>query len=172
MAIGERIHYIRSLRGMTQKYLGMMVGFSEKTADVRMAQYETGARTPKADLTAELAKVLDVSPKALDVPEIDSYVGLMHTLFALEDIYGLKVGELDGEVCLRLDKSRGTTYLQMFDMLHAWREQAAKLERKEISKEEYDRWRYKYPELDQSGRWAKVPSQALSDALIEELKKS
>lgn len=48
---------------------------------------------------------------------------------------------------------------------------AAKLERGEISKEEYDRWRYKYPELDQSGRWSKVPSQALSDTLIEELKK-
>ena len=162
MAIGERIHFIRSLRGMTQKYLGMMVGFSEKTADVRMAQYETGARTPKADLTAELARVLDVSP---------SYVGLMHTLFALEDIYGLKIGEIDGEVCLRLDKSKGSTYLQLFDMFHSWREQAAKLERGEISKEEYDRWRYKYPELDQSGRWAKVPSQALSDAQIEELKK-
>ena len=107
MAIGERIHYIRTLRGMTQKYLGQMVGFSEKTADVRMAQYETGARTPKADLTAELARVLDVSPKALDVPEIDSYVGLMHTLFALEDIYGLKIGEIDGEVCLQLDRTKG-----------------------------------------------------------------
>ena len=107
MAIGERIHYIRTLRGMTQKYLGQMVGFSEKTADVRMAQYETGARTPKADLTAELARVLDVSPKALDVPEIDSYVGLMHTLFALEDIYGLKIGEIDGEACLQLDRTKG-----------------------------------------------------------------
>ena len=171
MAIGERIHYIRTLRGMTQKYLGMMVGFSEKTADVRMAQYETGARTPKADLTAELARVLDVSPKALDVPEIDSYVGLMHTLFALEDIYGLKVGEVDGEVCLRLDKAKGTTYLQMFDMLHAWQEEFAKLERGEISREEYNRWRYRYPELDTSTRRAKVPSQALSDAIIEELKK-
>ena len=171
MAIGERIHFIRSLRGMTQKYLGMMVGFSEKTADVRMAQYETGARTPNADLTAELARVLDVSPKALDVPEIDSHVGLMHTLFALEDIYGLKIGEIDGEVCLRLDKSKGASYIQLLDMFGSWREQAARLERGEISKEEYDRWRYKYPELDQSGRWAKVPSQALSDALIEELKK-
>ena len=117
MAIGERIHFIRSLRGMTQKYLGMMVGFSEKTADVRMAQYETGARTPKADLTAELARVLDVSPKALDVPEIDSYVGLMHTLFALEDIYGLKIGEINGEVCLRLDKSKGSTYAHDNDVL-------------------------------------------------------
>lgn len=171
MAIGERIHFIRTLRGMTQKYLGMMVGFSEKTADVRMAQYETGARTPKAELTADLARVLDVSPRALDVPDIDSYDGLMHTLFALEDLYGLKVGEIDGELCLRLDKSRGTTYLQMFDMLHAWQEEAAKLERGEISREEYDRWRYHYPEFDTGINRAKVPSQALSDALIEELKK-
>ena len=115
--------------------------------------------------------LLDVSPKALDVPDIDSYVGLMHTLFALEDIYGLEIGEIDGEVCLRLDKSKGSSYLQLFDMFRSWREQVAKLERGEISKEEYDRWRYRYPELDQSGRWAKGPSQAPSDALIEELNK-
>ena len=40
-------------------------------------------------LTAALAQVLDVSPHALSVPDIDSYVGLMHTLFTLEDNYGL-----------------------------------------------------------------------------------
>ena len=57
-------------------------------------------------------------------------------------------------------------------MFRSWREQASKLEQGEIGKEAYDRWRYKYPELDQSGRWVKVPSQALSDALIEELKKA
>ena len=75
MAIGERIHFFRLLRGMTQKYLGMALGFPEKSADVRLAQYETGSRTPKADLTAALAQVLDVSPHALSVPDIDSYVG-------------------------------------------------------------------------------------------------
>ena len=90
MAIGERIHFFRLLRGMTQKYLGMSLGFPEKSADVRLAQYETGSRTPKADLAAALAEVLDVSPHALSVPDIDSYVGLMHTLFTLEDKYGLK----------------------------------------------------------------------------------
>ena len=67
MAIGERIHFFRLLRGMTQKYLGMALGFPEKSADVRLAQYETGSRTPKADLTAALAQVLDVSPHALSV---------------------------------------------------------------------------------------------------------
>ena len=70
MAIGERIHFFRLLRGMTQKYLGTAVGFPERSADVRLAQYETGSRKPKADLTAALAQVLDVSPQALDVPDV------------------------------------------------------------------------------------------------------
>ncbi len=147
MAIGERIHFFRNLRGMTQKYLGQLLGFPEKSADVRLAQYETGVRTPKSDLTTSLAKSLDVSPSALNVPDIDSYIGLMHTLFALEDIYGLKIGEIEGEVCLRLDKSKKVTYVAMLDMFLAWNEQSKKLEHGEITKEEYDRWRYHYPEL-------------------------
>ena len=64
MAIGERIHFFRIMRGMTQKYLGMLVCFPEKSADVRLAQYETGSRKPKADLTAALAQALDVAPQA------------------------------------------------------------------------------------------------------------
>ena len=35
MAISERIHFFRLMRGMTQKYLGTAVGFPEKSADVR-----------------------------------------------------------------------------------------------------------------------------------------
>lgn len=85
MAIGERIRFFRNLCGMTQKYLGHVVGFPEKTADIRMAQYESGSRTPKADLTNTLAQVFEVSPQALTVPNIYSYIGLMHTLFTLEE---------------------------------------------------------------------------------------
>ena len=40
----------------------------------------------------------------------------------------------------------------------------------EISREEYDRWRCFYPEFNTTGRWAKVPSQALSDMLVDALK--
>lgn len=127
MAIGERIHFFRKMRGMTQKYLGMLMGFPERSADVRMAQYETGTRTPKADLTRALASAFEVSPDALTIPDIDTDIGLMHTLFALEDLRGLTVGKLDGEICLRLDKSKGTTYLSMLEMFSAWEEQAEKL---------------------------------------------
>ena len=127
MAIGERIHHFRLLRGFTQKYLGQQLGFSESQADVRIAQYEKGARSPKENYLNALADIFDVSPHALAVPDIDSYVGLMHTLFTLEDLYGLHIDEIDGELCLRLDKSKGTTYLSIFDMFHAWQEQAEKL---------------------------------------------
>ena len=162
MAIGERIHFFRLLRGMTQKYLGMTLGFPEKSADVRLAQYETGSRTPKADLTAALAQVLDVSPHALSVPDIDSYVGLMHTLFTLEDNYGLKVTEQDGELALQVDFRKNKDAARLHEMLWTWREQAAKLEAGEISQEDYDRWRYHYPEFDKAQNYVKVPPQDLA----------
>ena len=161
MAIGERIHFFRTMRGMTQKYLGMALGFPEKSADVRLAQYENGSRTPKADVTAALAQVLDISPKALDVPDIDSYIGLMHTLFTLEYRYGLKINEMDGEVCLKVDVRKNKDAARLHEMLWTWREQAAKLVAGEISQEEYDSWRYHYPEYDNSQVRAKMPPEGL-----------
>ncbi len=168
MAIGERIHFFRTLRGMTQKYLGMLLGFPEKSADVRLAQYETGARTPKTDLTVSLARVFNVSPQALAVPDIDSCIGLMHTLFTLEDRYGLKIDEADGEVCLKVDVRKNKDAAELHKMLCAWRQVSAMLKAGEIAQEDYDRWRYHYPEFDTSGQWHKVvPSQGLSDMLVE-----
>ena len=170
MAIGERIHFFRIMRGMTQKYLGMLVGFPEKSADVRLAQYETGSRKPKADLTSALAQALDVAPQALDIPDIDSYIGLMHTLFSLEDIYGLIVSEADGEVCLKVNKDKSKDAAELLQMLTAWQEQAVKLSAEEISREDYDQWRYNYPKFDTTQHWAKVPSKELSDTLVEQFK--
>ena len=170
MAIGERIHFFRLMRGMTQKYLGTAVGFPERSADVRLAQYETGTRKPKAELTSALAQALDVAPQALDIPDIDSYIGLMHTLFTLEDIYGLTVSETDGEVCLKVNKDKGTDAAELLKMLYAWKEQADKLNAEEIDREQYDQWRYHYPKYDTTQLWAKVPSQELSDALAETFK--
>jgi hypothetical protein len=98
--------------------------------DVRMAQYESGTRTPKEKLIADLVNALEVTPKALDVPEIDNYVGLMHTLFALGDLYGLKINSIDGELCLTLDKTKGITYLSMLDMFSAWQRESEKLKKR------------------------------------------
>ena len=105
-------------------------------------------------------------------PDIDSQFGLMHTLFTLEDRYGLKIDETDGEACLRVDAKQGADAAKLLEMLLAWRQAAAMLNSGEISREEYDRWRYFYPEFDTTGRWAKVPSQRLSELLIDALKEN
>ena len=170
MAIGERIRFFRNLRGMTQKYLGQMVGFPDKTADIRMAQYESGSRSPKAELTENLAGVLGVSPLALSVPDIDSYLGLMHTLFTLEDYYGLTVETGENGVSLRVDPRKGKDADELFEMLTAWAEQAEKYHNGEINREDYDKWRYNYPKYDETSGYVKVPSQQLSDALVEAFK--
>ncbi|MDE6659726.1 MAG: helix-turn-helix domain-containing protein [Eubacterium sp.] len=171
MAIGERIRFFRNLRGMTQKYLGIAAGFPERTADIRMAQYESGTRTPKSDLTKTLSYILDVSPQALNVPDIDSGIGIIHTLFALEDIYGIRAERIDGEIHLCFAKKNPTTDRSIYKLLSAWADEAGKYRNGEISKEEYDKWRYKFPEFDTSQHWVKIPSQELSDELTKRFAK-
>ncbi len=160
MAIGERIRFFRNLRGMTQKYLGTIVGFPEKTADIRMAQYESGSRTPKANLTNKLAEVFEISPQALSVPDIDSYIGLMHTLFTLEDRYGLTIEKTENGVSIYADPKKGTDAAELSEMLNAWAEQSEKYHNGDISREDYE-----------TSGYVRVPSQGLSDMLINALKK-
>ena len=170
MAIGERIRFFRNLRGMTQKYLGIQVGFPEKTADIRMAQYESGSRTPKSDLTNTLAQVFEVSPQALTVPDIDSDLGLLHTLFTLEDLYGMRAESVNGQIHVSSFQGDFVVDNTVFVMLAAWVEQAEKYRNGEITKEQYDEWRYTYPKLDTTQIWAKNPSQELSDTMVEAFK--
>lgn len=146
MAAGKRIRFFRNLRGLKQKELGTAVGFSPSTAEARMAQYETELRLPRKDLLTKIAQVLGVRTEAITVPDIDTRIGLMHTLFALEDMYGIRIGEIDGELCFRLDRTDGSTFARNLDFFLPWLKQMKKLEKGEITKEEYDRWRYNYPE--------------------------
>lgn len=87
---GMRIRHFRILRGMTQQVLGVAVGFPESSADVRIAQYESGARTPKRELLCQLAAPLGVSPSQLTVPRIKNSEELCSLLAALEDECGIK----------------------------------------------------------------------------------
>lgn len=93
-----------------------------------MAQYESGSRTPKADLTNNLAEVFGISAQALTVPDIDSDLGLMHTLFTLEDLYGIRAENVNGEVHLCFDENKPTASKSVFAMLAAWAEQAENTE--------------------------------------------
>lgn len=130
--IGKRIRFIRKKRNMTMKHLGKAAGLPENSADIRIAQYESGTRTPKADLLRKIADVLEVSPNALSVPDLDNVIGVMHTLFILEDLYSFR---FTLENCAS-DK------LKM--AINEWHRKYESYSKGEISKEQYDDWRYNY----------------------------
>lgn len=130
--IGKRIRFIRKKRNMTMKYLGMAVGLPENSADIRIAQYESETRTPKTDLLRKIADVLDVSPDALAVPDLVSIAGIMHTLFIIEDIYRLRFRLIDSESA------------ELNNAVNEWQRKYESYTKGEISKEEYDNWRYNY----------------------------
>ena len=113
---------------------------------------------------------MGVSPLALSVPDIDSYLGLMHTLFTLEDRYGLTVETGETGVSLRVDPRKGTDAAELSEMLAAWAEQSEKYHNGDINRDEYDKWRYNYPKYDETSGFVKVPSQNFSDAMVEAFK--
>lgn len=143
MHMGNRIRFFRRRAGMTQKELGLNVGFLPVSADVRIAQYESGSRKPKAELLASIAKTLGVAPAALTVPDIDSSAGLMQALFALEDQYGITIEENAAGTDFRLNiPYPGFTPFGLD--LSFWAEQRKRLDLGEITQEEYDDWRYNF----------------------------
>ena len=157
MAIGERINFFRKRSNLTMSALGQLLGFGKRGADVRIAQYENNSRKPKADLTQSMADVFGVVPEALDVPDIDTYKGLMHTLFALEDIYGLTIDRIDDVTCLHLDKFVTQPGTMLWRYLDDWYAKKDKYIHGRITKEEYDHWRYNFPNDGTSVHTVKVP---------------
>lgn len=166
MGVGNRIKFFRTKRGMTQKCLGIELGFPKSSADIRITQYENETRTPKDELTSQIADILNVSPNAIKVPDIESDLGMMHTFFQLEDIYNFQIDKVDGKFVLALDNGN----IDLHDMLATWQEQSQKFKNGEITKDEYDNWRYNYPKFDNSNNFVKTPSDSVNSAMLDAFK--
>ena len=59
MKPGEKIKLVRKHRGLTQRELGERLHLDGNAAN-RIAQYESGFRTPKESRTKDIAKALNV----------------------------------------------------------------------------------------------------------------
>lgn len=136
MTCGEKIKKIRKLKGISRKQLAILCGMSEFT----LMNYEQGRnKVPKKQLELIAAK-LGVNINALSNPTAaDTFVSVAHILFDFEDEYGLAVSQEDGFLCIRAEE------LTINNFLLEWYTMKEKLERGEITREEYDMWRYNYP---------------------------
>ena len=68
ITLGRKLKHLRQKNHLTQKELGMAVGFPDSCADVRIAQYESDIRTPKEDLMKLIASTLGVPVELFTVP--------------------------------------------------------------------------------------------------------
>ena len=143
--IGERIGFFRRLHNYTQKELGKLLGYSDKTCDVRVAQYESGDRVPKEEMLKKIAAIFGISPYALNIPNIRTWASRMHIFFAMEDKYGAEIKKIDDEYYFRIEKTypeHPTITGVRNAVLQEWVDMYSALQKGEISREEYDRWRY------------------------------
>lgn len=146
MSIGSNIKAIRQFRNLTQKELGKLLGFSDITADVRIAQYESNKKKPKQSLIDKMSEELNVSPIAINPEGSDSQYCEMMTLLLIAEKYNLKIDEFDGEPVIRVGKHlKDGNPNKLYHPFEAWLEKAKQLHNDEITREEYLEWIYNYP---------------------------
>jgi transcriptional regulator with XRE-family HTH domain len=163
MAVGERIKRIRNLRRMTQKELGLALGFDENTADVRVAQYETGTRTPKEEAIRKIADVLDVNYRSIYEPTLYATEDVMYTLFELDKHYSIRLHEVTDDTDLDYTEKHISVDFQtrlLNEFLAEWLERKKDLADGSISKAEYMEWKFNWPQSagkNPSKQWRKPP---------------
>lgn len=143
--LGMRIRVYRERTGMSQKMLAEACHLSESA----IRNYELGNRIPSQDILQEIADALRLSYYALAEPTLESATGVMHILFRLEYLYGLRPIEIDGQTCLAVDthfRNYNGDDLRLQKMLDQWMEARMKLDRGEWTGKPYDRWQSQYSE--------------------------
>ena len=140
MSIGENIKRIRDKRGITQKELGISIGFGETSASPRIAQYETGNRVPKEEILKRIADVLQVNWKNIDIPTGYKEEDMVYRLLVLEDYFPemkLERNTQTGDVLINFHNKT------LNDFLFAWGVIRGQREKGLISEEEYLNWKYR-----------------------------
>ena len=139
MSTGENIKRIRNIRGMTQKELGIAIGIGEESASPRMAQYETGNRTPKEAMLNKMAAVLQVDPRNISIPTGYREEDMIYRLLVLEDYFPeMKLERIGrtGEVVINLQNKKINEFLYQWGTIRGKKKQGM------ISEDEYMQWKY------------------------------
>ena len=105
MTTGKSIRFIRTFRGMTQKELGIALGFDAGSADIRVSQYESDNRkTIKEPMLRQMAEILIVTYNALKSYEYDNPLDVMESFFWFEEEFPLQIALFEFQTDKDIDK--------------------------------------------------------------------
>ena len=86
MTTGKRLKFIRNFRKVTQKELGIALGFEAGCADIRISQYESDSRKSiKEPMLHQMAEILNVNYAALKTYEFDNIEDILESFFWFEE---------------------------------------------------------------------------------------
>ena len=144
MLLGERIKKIRTFRGLTQRELGLKLGYEERNADVRVAQYESGYRVPKKDTLIEISKILNVNYINFVTEVPGCAEDIMQTFFWLDDDKSVRYNDSD-EWPAHAPVGMWIDYGLVNEFLREWCLRKEQLKSGEISEDEYFEWKINWP---------------------------
>lgn len=91
----------------------------------------------------KIAGALGVSEFALSDPDLDTRFGIMQALFYLEDTYGFTPFESENKLFLALPNNTLVS-----NDVTKWAKALTSLNNRNITQDEYDKWRYTYPQIE------------------------
>lgn len=139
MNTGRNIKKIREFRGITQKELGMAIGFDEASASPRIAQYEGEHRVPREKILNRMAEVLQVDPRSISTPTGYTEEDMMYRLFMLEEFFPemtLEKKIQTEEIVINLHNKKLNDFFRQW---MCFREQGKS---GDIEKRQYAEWKY------------------------------
>lgn len=135
--LGSRIKELRKRRGMTQRELAIEAGLSESA----LRSYELGDRNPKPIHITMISRALKVRPEVFADTTIRTNMEVIHLIFNLEERY--KMHPIESERAITSDDR------DIAKAFRDWGDMRAKMQRGEITKEEYEDWKDTYtPYID------------------------
>jgi transcriptional regulator with XRE-family HTH domain len=90
---------------MTQKELGIALGFDPGSADIRVSQYESDNRKAiKEPMLRQMAEIFKVSYNALKAYEFDNPIDVMESFFWFEEEFPLQIALFEFQTDKDIDK--------------------------------------------------------------------
>ncbi len=136
--IGKRIRRMRTLRKVSPKKLGVAIGFNPDNASSRICVYESGRKRPRIEITNAIADELGINPCMIREYDPTTQEGLLCTIYELEELYGMRFFERDGDIYFMLPKQTAAT-----DVIKKWVQVRKMMFQGKITYDEYLEWKHK-----------------------------
>ena len=137
MDTGSRIKLVREHRGLTQQKLGEMLGYGKSSAN-RIAQYEMGYRSPKANRLKEIAKAMNIREEIFLMPD-ETPIDLLRILqLATSRTANTPPGKTVSPIIY-------SEQLPLNRLLLDWADQKHSLSVRKITRADYLEWMLQWP---------------------------